>query len=270
MTSTQWAYLGPLGRLRTVPNPAPAVSTARTRAGSELTTLGGLVYAQRAPRSRAAWEIAHTWCAPDSLAHLAACASGALPGPLYLYTRDAALTNLLPADVAAPCQAGTTALGEVAGTVAVGMPSGVETLTGAIQSATGAGAWSRTVPVLPGVDYVLSAWGAGIPGPLIEWRTVSTGGGQVSTGVVIGSAEGGSLYGAVAITAGSAAGVQVRLGAGQRTVGGLRLTEGEHDPVWVPGRGVPQVVVDDPSETLQLVTSTEVLADYSITIREVG
>lgn len=269
MTSTQWAYLGPLGRLRTVPNPAPAVSTARTRAGSELTTLGGLVYAQRAPRSRAAWEIAHTWCAPDSLAHLAACASGALPGPLYLYTRDAALTNLLRADVAAPCSAGTTALGVVAGTVPVAMPSGVETLTGAVQQAS-QGAWTPVVPLRGTTPLALSVW-ASAAGAAIVWRTVTAVGAQLATGTLTTAAAGGGFWAAATVTPGvTAAGIQVALAAGTRTVGGLRLTEGEHEQVWVPGRGVPQVVVDDPSETLQLVTSTEVLADYSITIREVG
>ena len=39
---------------------------------------------------------------------------------------------------------------------------------------------------------------------------------------------------------------------------------------WLPGQGVPQVVVDDPSETLQLVTAGRIAADYSITLREVG
>lgn len=224
MTSTQWAYLGPLGRLRSVPNPAPAVTTARTRARSELTTLGGLVYAQRAPRSRAAWEIAHTWCAPDSLAHLTACADGALPGPLYLYTGDAARTNLLPADVAAPCQAGTTSLGSVAGTVAVGMPSGVEVLTGVVQQAA-VGAWSRTIPLRPGVGYVLSAWGSAA-GALIEWRSVSAAGVPVASGTLSAVAEGTGFYGAVALVPDPGVGLQVRLAAGSRTVGGLRLVEG--------------------------------------------
>lgn len=264
------ARLGPLGALRAMPSVAPGGTPEVSRASSDLVTLDGALHVQRAPGSSRTWSVQGRLLSPADIAFLTACADGTVPGPLFLYTGDAARTNLLPSDVAAPGRAGTTALGSSLGTVPVGMPSGVETLTGAVQSTSGAGAWSRTVPLLPGVGYVLSAWGAGIPGPLIEWRTVSTGGGQISTGVVIGSAEGGSLYGAVAITAGSAAGVQVRLGAGQRTVGGLRLTEGEHDPVWVPGRGVPQVVVADPAETLQLVATSEVLADYSITIREVG
>lgn len=43
----------------------------------------------------------------------------------------------------------------------------------------------------------------------------------------------------------------------------------EPDLTWLPGRGVPQVVIDDPQEVLQMVTAGEVRSDYTVTIREV-
>lgn len=261
-------WVGPLGRLREVETyPERAVSVER--ASSAFVTLGGRQYVQRAPRGPRTWEMPWRLVAPDVMALLAAAASGALPGPLYLYTGDAALTNLLPADVAAPCQAGTTSLGSVAGTVAVGMPSGVETLTGVVQQSV-VGAWSSVVPVRASTSYTLSAW-ASTSGAAVEWRTVTAAGAQVATGTLSAAAVTGAYRGAVSIAAGATvAGIQVRTSVGTRTVGGLRLTEGAHEAVWMPGRGVPQVVVDDPAETLQLVSGGRVLADYAVTVREVG
>lgn len=263
-------YLGPLGRLRAVPLVQRGAAGQVSRASATFETLGGRRYVQRAPRGPRDWGLSlGERRDPSVVAHLAACASGALPGPLYLYAMDAALTNLLPADVAAPCQAGTTALGSVAGTVAVGMPSGVETLTGVVQQAT-VGAWSAVVPVRASTSYSLSAW-ATATGAAVEWRTVTTAGAQVATGTLSAAAVTGAYRGAVSIAAGATvAGVQVRTSVGTRTVGGLRLTEGAHDAVWMPGRGVPQVAVDDPAETLQLVSGGRVLADYAVTVREVG
>lgn len=218
-------YLGPLGRLRPLDLVQRGASAQADRASSSFVTLGGRRFIQRAPAGPRDWSLSLGARRDASLvAHLAACASGALPGPLFLYTGDAARTNLLPADVAAPGRAGSTALGSVAGSVAVGMPSGVESLTGVVQQAT-AGAWSASVPLLPDTAYVLSGWSSAA-GAAVEWRTVSAGGVPVASGTLATAAVDGGFYGAVEVASGTAAGVQVRLAAGSRTVGGLRLVEG--------------------------------------------
>ena len=216
-------WLGPIGAMREVETyPERAVSVER--ASSSLVALDGRQYIQRAPRGPRMWEMPWRLVTPDVLALLTAAASGALPGPLFLYAGDAARTNLLAADVAAPCMAGTSALGSVAGSVAVRMPSGVESLTGVVQQPS-AGAWSAAVPVRSQVAYVLSGWGSAA-GALIEWRTVSAGGVPVASGALSAAAVEGGFYGAVELSSGTAAGLQVRLAAGSRTVGGLRLVEG--------------------------------------------
>ncbi|QIK82983.1 hypothetical protein [Sanguibacter sp. HDW7] len=252
-----------------MPSVAPGVSPEVSRASNELVTLDGSRYVQRAPGSSRTWTLQARLLSPADLAFLAACADGTVPGPLFLYTDDAARTNLLPSDVAAPGRAGTTALGSSLGVVLVGMPSGVETVTGAVQ-ASAAGAWSATVPLQAGLSYTLSAW-ASTAGTALAWRTLSRAGAQLQTGVVTTAAAAGAFCGQSAFTPDAlATGVQVALAAGTATVGGLRLTEGEHEPVWLSGRGVPVVVVDDPAETLQLITDREVFADYTVTIREVA
>lgn len=217
--------LGPLGGLREVPLVQRGVSVQSSRSESTFVTLGGRRAVQRSARAARDWSMSlGQWRTPADVAYLTACADGSVPGPLYLHTQDAALTNLLPSDVAAPCRMGTTALGSVAGTVAVGMADGAVPMSGVVQQAA-AGAWSAVVPVRQ-VSHVLSAW-ASAAGAAVEWRTVTAAGVQVATGTVTAAAVTGGFRGAVTLTPGATvAGVQVRLAAGSRTVGGLRLAEG--------------------------------------------
>lgn len=259
--------VGPLGGLREVES-FPERKVSVERGGASFVTLGGRRVVQRSARVAREWEQSWRLVPPADVAYLAACAEGAIPGPLYLHTQDAALTNLLPSDVAAPCRMGTVALGSVAGVVAVGMSGGAVPSSGVVQQAA-VGAWSATIPVRQ-VSHALSAW-ASAAGPALTWRAVTAAGAQVATGTLTAAAVSGGFRAATTFTPGATAvGVQVRTPAGSLVVGGLRLTEGAHDPVWLPGEGVPQVVVDDPSRTLQLATATEVRSDYTITIREVG
>ena len=261
--------LGPLGGLREVPLVQRGVSAQASRSESSFVTLGGRRAIQRSPRAPRSWAMSlGQWRTPADVAYLTACAEGSVPGPLYLHTQDAALTNLLPSDVAAPCRMGTVALGSVAGTVAVDTPGGAVPSSGVVQQAA-VGAWSATIPVRQ-VAHSLSAW-ASAAGAALTWRTVNAAGAQVATGTVTAAAVAGGFRGVASFTPGSTVvGVQVRTPAGSLTVGGLRLTEGAHDATWLPGEGVPQVAVSDPERTLQLVTSTDVRSDYTVTIREVG
>ena len=261
--------LGPLGGLREVPLVQRGVSVQSSRSESSFVTLGGRRAVQRSARAARDWSMSlGSWRTPADVAYLTACADGSIPGPLYLHTQDAALTNLLPSDVAAPCRMGTVALGSVAGTVAVGMADGAVPMSGVVQQAA-VGAWSATIPVRQ-VAHTLSAW-ASAAGSALTWRTVTAAGAQVATGALTAAAATGGFRASATFTPGATAvGVQVRTPAGSLVVGGLRLTEGAHDPVWLPGVGVPQVVVSDPQQTLQLATSADVRSDYTVTIREVG
>ena len=261
--------LGPLGGLREVPLVQRGVSVQASRSESSFVTLGGRRAIQRSARAARDWAMSlGQWREPADVAYLTACADGSIPGPLYLHTQDAALSNLLLSDVAAPCRMGTVALGSVAGAVAVGMPGGAVPSSGVVQQAA-VGAWSATIPVRQ-VSHALSVW-TSAAGSALTWRTVTVAGAQVATGTLTAAAVGGGFRASATFTPGATAvGVQVRIPAGSLVVGGLRLTEGAHDPVWLPGVGVPQVVVGDPQQTLQLATTTEVRSDYTITIREVG
>lgn len=266
-----WALVGPLGALREIPCPQRDLAVESVRGGSERTVLGGRRVVQRSARRARSWGLVlSARSAPSVAAYLAACASGAVRGPLYLYTADAAQTNLLLADLAAPGAMGLTAFGPVGATVGVVLPLvGLVQSTSATQPAV-VGAWSATIPVRPSVALTLSAW-ASAAGAAVAWRTVNAAGAQVATGTVTAAALSGGFRGSSAFTpASTAVGVQVRLPAGALRVGGLRLTEGAHASEWLPGHGVPQVVVDDPAQSLQLVMAGRVLSDYSVTIREVG
>lgn len=271
--------IGPLGGLREVVS-FPEVPVEPDRPSSEWRTMSGRRIVQRAPRALRSWSLEFERVPPADVAYLAALASGALPGPLYLYTDAAAQTNLLPADVASPGQMGVSGLllpdgsHPPRGRVQVLMGGALASLVGVSSDPSSPGAWSSTLP-LPLGPYRLSGW-ATSAGSVIGWRTVNASGGQVATGTVTAAASSGSFRGESTVTlSGAAVGLQLRLVANiapSRRVGGLRLTAGStaQSLDWLPGQGVPEVVVDDPSEVLQLVTASRVAADYSITLREVG
>lgn len=259
--------LGPIGALREIPPIAQAgTPVTNERASSSWTTLGGRRIVQRAPRALRTWSLnLGQWRAPADVAYLTALASGAIPGPLYLYTDAAAQTNLLPADLAAPGLMGTTALAPASATlVPVDLPGAPAVpMASANRAALG---FSPRIPVLPSTQYTLSCWSTGT-GSALYVRMFSTSG-TVGSDQHVAS---GSGRRSVTFTTPSDA-VSLSLRAqGTGAISGLRLTQGAtQDAVWLPGQGVPQVVVDDPAETLQLVTAGRIAADYSITLREVG
>lgn len=267
--------LGPLGGLREIPS-EPTLQVTAERPSSSWVTLGARRVVQRAARAPRTWEFPLTHCSPADLAYLRALAEGAAPGPIYLYAEAAARTNLLPADIAAPGAMGVSGL-RGAGGAALAVGTVLAPIQGALVSVaavTGqaaAGDWSQTVP-LPLGSYSLVCWASGT-GDVLAWRSVDASGAQVSTGTLSAASSAGAFRatGSVSVS-GGAVGVQVRVpSAAGRRVGAVRLIAGTTAPdSWVPGQGVPQVVVDDPAETLQLVTADRVAADYSITLREVG
>lgn len=222
-TQAATMFLGPLGALREIPS-GPEYTVEHERSSNDLVTMGGYRRISRGLRSAREWAVDQHWMTRDEDAYVLACASGAVPGPLYLYTNDAARTNLLHDDLAAPSPWARPALGSVAGTLSVPVAGGPSSTRGVVQQAS-AGAWSRTTPLRTSTVYVLSAWSSAA-GAAIEWRRVYSGGGVASSGTLSTAATEEGFYGAVQIASGSAAGLQVRLAAGSRTVGGLRLVEG--------------------------------------------
>lgn len=268
----QWARLGPLGALRDIPNPAPEVQVASSRAVSELVTLDGLPRFQRGPRAARAWSLAYSWLDVERAAYLSACAQGAVRGPLYLVTEDMARTNLFAEDLAAPGALGFSELGSTFGAVPLGMAdAGIITSTG-VQQAPTTGPWSRTVPVRR-VAHTLSVWASAV-GAALEWRTVNASGAQASTGTLTAVATSSGFRASASLTpSATAVGIQVRIAAGTRVVGALRLTEGTHAEVWHPGNGAAKVMVDAPTQTLQAVwggPDHATRADYTFTLREEG
>jgi len=273
--SGTWARLGPLGNLLELPDVQAGRETEHARAVSTFPTLGGRVRVQYGPRAPRTWTTSNTWLTPDQAAYLTACAQGAVAGDLYLYTQDAARTNLLRPHLAAPGSAGDTALGDVSAS-SVTVP-GIGPMRG-VASAAAAGAWSETIPVLPGVAYTLSCWAAAAASmsagtTVLQWQTVNAAGVYLAQGGVATSAAGAVARAVTTFTPGAiAVGVQLRVAAGAgRTISALRLTEGPPpDASWVQGVGAGQVAVDDPGITLQAIWDDQIRSDYSWTIREVG
>lgn len=281
--------IGPLGGLREVSLVQRGATVDTARASSEMVTLGGRRIVQQAPRVLRTWGMSlGAWRTPEQLAYLTALATGAIPGPYYLYTQDAAQSNLLPADVAAPGAMGSYGLAapEAATLGALGvlpapMPSvgvvPVVTAPGYLPNGL-VGPWSRSIPLPEGV-YTLSlrdgSFGA-TPRQRIEWELWEpyTSNGAGSSGDTLSFAWDGSRgEGQIVVDAIAAQYTMLRLRrtSGQVAIHSLRLTAGTTQTTdWLPGRGVPQVVIDDPQEVLQMATAGEVRSDYTVTIREVG
>lgn len=272
--------LGPIGALREIPPLVQAgTQVASERASSSFTTLGGRRVVQRAPRAHRSWELnLGQWRSPDDLAYLVALASGAVPGPHFLYTEVAARANLLPADIAAPGAMGVSGLragdgGSLEMRAVRSVPlvgGGADVPLVGVRGDGSAGLWSR-VTALPVGSYQLGFYvSAAGSGNVIDWRAVDRDGDTLDSQSIGSDGDrGGAL---IHLPAGSA-GLQLRVAAGfTGWVTALRLVA-DFNPepeLWCPGLGVPQVAVDDPSETLQLVIAGRAAADYSVTLREVG
>lgn len=268
-----WAKLGPLGYLQDIPSPRPTTTLSTQRAGDELVTRDGVRHIQRASRAPRSWDLEVPLRSAAQVAFLVACAQGAVIGPLYLHTEEAARTNMLPPHLAAPCSGTDVSLGprSTSPVLVDGVPS-----VGVASAAT-AGVWSRTIPVRTSVALTLTARAASATSmatgtTVLEWRTVNLADATVVTGTVKTTAAGTSALATSTITpSATAVGLQVRVAAGVgRTVGALRLTEGAHAAPWVPGAGGAMVAVDDPQQTLVTLDPGFVRSNYFVTLREVG
>jgi len=284
--------LGPLGALRDIPS-YPEVSVSVERPGNTLTSLGGKRYAQRAPQGKRSWSLSMRYMTPADLAYLTALATGAIPGPLYLYTDAAAQTNLLPADIAAPGLMGASGLslpngsrpprGRIAAYIGTTTLDAANVTLGVSCDPSVDGQWSAPIPVRPtAAGYRISCWSTAAAESLLV-SALDRFGGRTTAGSVTTASAGMSIdglagfRGETALTMGGGSTVAFSFALPSNAdpafrVGALRLTEGTaaQDGAWLPGHGVPEVVIDDPEQTLQLVTATRVASNYSITLREVG
>lgn len=136
-----YAWLGPVAELRQVPCPQSGVSVGVERRQSEMTLLDGSRFVQVSRRRHKSWDWSYVWDDPAMLAWLSELASGAVVGPVYLYTSKAARENLAPPQL------------QVGGS---GVVSGRRVLAAGDPEVR-----SYQVPVLPGRAYSLSALGDG-------------------------------------------------------------------------------------------------------------
>src|SRR5690606_38982682 len=120
----------------------------------------------------------------------------------------------------------------------------------------------------------LSVWATAAEEAL-RWQTVEADGSTVASGAITPSATSGGFHRQTSITvSGDAVGIELSLpdnASPEFRVGALRLTAGTSQTTdWLSGEGVPEVVIDDPQRVLQLVTSSRIASDYTVTLREVG
>lgn len=274
--------LGPSGDLRPIPRLIQrGAQVASERVSNEMRTLDGTRRFQRSTRANRTWALdLGQWRSPEDLAYLTALADGSIPGRVYLYTESAAQTNLFPVSIASPGAMGVSGLRGVdptreppRGRVKAVLNGALTTMVAVSCDPDMDGAWSETTR-LPLGEYCLSVWSSAA-GDALKWRTVDMYGDAVSTGTLTTAATAGGFRSQSIITlAGAAEGLQVALPPNIDPfyrVGALRLTAGlSQTPEWLPGEGVPEVVVEDPQRTLQLLIPGRIASDYTVTIKETG
>jgi len=236
---------GPLGYMQPLGEVRPGVTRAPSRARGELVTVGGVRYVQKARHAPRQWDIEYAWITPDVVRILAAAAQGIL-ADCWLYDVAAARANMLPAYLTAGPGSPVLVAGLPLGALAVGTVA--------------------TVPVLAGRTYTVSAWSAHASGQAAFTYKLGAG----ATVNATAPAGSGVRVSSVSVIppADQTLTVTVSAGAG---VSGLRVHEGAPDGDWFPGHGTPcRVDVIDPQAVLQLVEDGHGVADYTISLQEVG
>lgn len=281
--------LGPPGDLRPIPRLVQRGAQVTTeRVSNEMRTLNGTRRFQRSPRANRTWSLdLGQWRSPEDLAYLTALADGSIPGPVYLYTESAAQTNLLPTSLASPGAMGMSGLRAAdprmdppRGLVWARMNNVPTQMVGVSCDPDEPGAWSDTV-YLPHSDYYSLSVSSTAAGDALHYRKVDLYGDPVgtpytvTTQLVPGSAPQVFERGQILGTGGPVVGVQFALPPNPDPffrVGALRLNSytSMWAGGWLPGEGVPEVVVEDPQRVLQLLVQGRVASDYSITLKEVG
>lgn len=246
--------LGPLGAMVEVPGVQRGAARATTRAGSELVTLGGVRYVQRAGRVQRAWTLqVSPWTTPETVRWLQAAAQGLL-GDLWLLDVASARANMFPSWATAGVTGTRIA---VDGMPLAPVPAGQEV----------------EIPLFGGVEYRLT----GVTTATAAATIGSTEVGSDPSVPLLAPAGAGARVFTETLTPGADDVLTVTISSAQVT--GLRLAQAVSGSTyadaggWLPGEDTPcRVVVDDVGRALQsLLTTGHGRSDYDpILLREVG
>ncbi|GAA2237762.1 hypothetical protein GCM10010401_07460 [Rarobacter faecitabidus] len=268
--SDYWGWFGVRGRMVPIKGAQAGLPVTPSREGRAFVPPRGLPRYQVAPHAARSWGITLSrWSDPSLVSLLRHAAMGTLLDPCYLYTADSAAVNLLSDSVANP-YALDNPLGASLGGTSIPLREGDQRV--AVWTRGAASPWTE-VPILPGVQYQLSATTDG-SGALFDYAfygsTSGLGSGSLS------SASAGSFHrSSVQFT--SPAGVaymRLRRAAGSSAmVSGPRLVEVGRieagDDWYEPGMGVPMVQVEDPQYVIQSTAGGRVKVDFTVNLREV-
>lgn len=293
------ALIGPLGSLKAIGAIRPGMNVGVERPSNEFISMGGLRFAQSAPRALRSWTIDKSTVQPQDIALLQALADGSVVGDIYMYFEGWARQNLLPPRYGTPSVKGASDLlvttGSWGGGFSVLAPLfgtvpvyGVPMVGARATSEVGANdpdlmAWSDWMPILPSTAYVFTAHGRRADAVaysvnvsvLAELQTDSAPGETPAVVTHQAKAQTAAIdsRGLVAFTTTSTARrfrVRVRNGLDQ-IVSGLQVTEGTVSPgVYMPGEGPVKVVVEDGTGIIDRVWPEAVLLNRNFVIKEVG
>lgn len=273
----QFAWLGPVGALRPIPNPLPGVTVASGRVVTEQVWFDGTRDVQQSALGARTWRLSYDLCTPAQLAFLEGCATGAYTDDLYLAVGDA--PNQLPPRVAAPGLGGDDLLGppEREGLVVDGLR--MSSVRGVSQYGGERGPWSPWVPLdatrTTGPWWV-RAWigtGPAVGGgtsPGIRVQYLDADGALTEQGLEIQFMPPDFVYPmarevppqAVALRVCTACAQGARLAA-------LALTL-DRDGPWLPGGGGGKVVVVAGDRTIARAWPGDVRAGQEFTFMEVS
>lgn len=249
------------------------------RPSSEMRIMGGKRDIQEDFRALRTWSFSLTpWSDPAIVSMLRNIASGAI-GEVRLYTRDAAVTNLLPDVLTDPT------LPDAVWPVWPNSPSALLPYRGGIVAPARVytfpfdnGDAGVTIPILPGVEYTLSVTGSPAlltpPGtdptaPLLEYQVSIQGESPLTGSLAAPDADGGTWSTTFATPEGAHAfSIWHSTGGRGRYVSGPRLVQGPSDGFMEPGQGVPFVKIRDPQMVLRSTAGGRVRADFQVELVE--
>ncbi|WP_157571815.1 hypothetical protein [Nocardioides alkalitolerans] len=221
---------------------APGVGVTNGRAVSRMVSVDGVAWDQRAPRGPRSWDVQWEWATKRSVTALTLAAD--FPDDVWLLDRAAAVANMLD---------NRACLGTGAVLLAGGTP--LPRLTANRVA---------TTMVRGGVATFAALWSTEPAGTVVG--AVSWPGGDAQLVAPGGTA---AQRAEVAFTPDADGPVTLTAFAGTT---GLQVTEDWLPEEWMAGQRTPcRVSVSDPAENLHRMSAGEqALADYSVTLREVG
>jgi hypothetical protein len=219
----------------------PGVAIPTDRPGSEMRSLDGHRYVQRARLGRRDWGLALQWAKPAAVAALRA----AVEAEEVWFASDAALeTNML-----APRDGYGTGSPIDCGGIALPAFLGGEVITGRVRG---------------GVPTTLAYWSDATSGASVGLGFDYPGGGVSDVINVVGQNT-------VTFTPDADGEIVIEPQDGAWNISGLMLTEGTPAETWLAGEAMPcRVSIEDPAEQLTMSHHRRGwLHDYAVTVREV-